>query len=336
MTPDNFDLLQHWLEQQKNYWNSLLDGQNGQPDDWQAVLDRCRTLDAERAELSEGMAQQVKGFSRHAEKLLQALQQPDSDLNADANLEQLVKQLSAHLQTQSGEAFFRQWQIPEPIQQLFQQLGIAPANFSSYPFLHNGLSRNAAQQQRQLTELVRSLTRFQDALSAYISVQNQLNQQTTDRMIEQLRDAPDKPDDLTTLYQIWVDCYEHCYQQTLQCEQYQTTYGELTNATLSLQQQARQYWQDEYRSLGLVPHLDYDQLLQQHHRLRKSHKQSQRRLNQLEQQLEQQQRQISQLQQLVQPQARPIDDAKAGSGNKATVNTTGADKRSAKKGGTKS
>ena len=77
--------------------------------------------------------------------------------------------------------------------------------------------------------------------------------------------------------------------------EFQAAYGALSNAVLQLQQQAKAYWLNEFRALGLVPEQDYNQLLQQHHALRKSHRQSQRQLKTFERQLEAQQRQIDAL-----------------------------------------
>ena len=69
-----------WLEQATSATGtSLLNGQSDAPLDWQAVLEHCQDLSQQQsssqAELTESMAQQVKGFNRFGEKLLHALQQ---------------------------------------------------------------------------------------------------------------------------------------------------------------------------------------------------------------------------------------------------------------------
>ena len=122
MEPNQFQQLQQWLESQKAHWQSLLAGRDSTPTDWQAVLDSCKELaqkqSGDQAELTESMAQQIKGFSHYGEQLLRSLTEPD----ASVDLEQAVHALSNHLQQQAGEAFYRHGLVPEPLQQLLQQL----------------------------------------------------------------------------------------------------------------------------------------------------------------------------------------------------------------------
>ncbi|WP_421863653.1 poly(R)-hydroxyalkanoic acid synthase subunit PhaE [Motiliproteus sp.] len=292
MNPSNLDQLNQWLEQQQAHWRGLLGDEPQPAADWQTLFDQGRQLNGQSAELTEAMIRQAKGFSDYGERLLQSLQQSDQP----DNLEQLVKALSAHLQTQADGAFYQQTQLPAPLQQLLQQMGLSPQQFSSFPFLHDSLNRNAERQQQQAAKLLQGLTRFQDALRLYIEQHHLINQQTTDRMIEQLKNAVEPPESLSVLHQIWVDCYEVSYKEKLEHQDYQRIYGELTNATLLMQCLIREYWQHEYRTFGLVPQQDYDQLLQQHHQLRKAHKKAERRQRKIEQQLLEQQHLLTQLQ----------------------------------------
>ncbi|RDE24462.1 hypothetical protein DV711_02415 [Motiliproteus coralliicola] len=292
MNPSNLDQLNQWLEQQQAHWRSLLGDEPQPAADWQTLFEQGRQLNGQSAELTEAMIRQAKGFSDYGERLLQSLQQS----NQPDNLEQMVKALSAHLQTQADGAFYQQTQLPAPLQQLLQQMGLSPQQFSSFPFLHDRLNRNAERQQQQAAQLLQGLTRFQDALRLYIEQHHLINQQTTDRMIEQLKNAVEPPESLSALHQIWVDCYEVSYKEKLEHQDYQSIYGELTNATLQMQCLIREYWQHEYRTFGLVPQQDYDQLLQQHHQLRKAHKKAERRQRKIEQQLFEQQHLLTQLQ----------------------------------------
>lgn len=300
MKSNQFDELQQWLETQTTHWQSLLTDQETAPGDWQTLLNRCRSLaqqqSDDQSELTESMVQQAKGFSRYGERLLRSLKHPDQ-----ANeLEHAVRDLSTHLQLQAGESFYRHWQLPEPLQQVLQQLGLSPSGFSSFPFLHSSINRSKDKHQLQLQQLQQALNEFSEVMGLYIELQNQVNQHTNDAMIEQLSGQDPAPDSLTELQQIWIECYEQCYQRQLGSSDYQQIYGRLGNAILSLQKQARDYWKQEYRGAGLVPSSDYSQLLQHHHKLRKSHKQSQRQVNQLQQALESQQQRLATLEQQLQ------------------------------------
>lgn len=292
MNPNPLDDLQQWLETQTAHWQSLLSDHESAPADWQTLLDSSRRLaepqSDDQRDLTESMVQQVKGFSRYGERLLRSLQRADPP----AELDQAVRDLSTHLQLQAGESFYRHWQLPEPLQQTLLQLGLSPSGFSSFPFLHSSINRSKDKHQQQFQQLQQSLTEFMETMSLYIELQNQVSQHTSDTMIQQLQDRNPKPETLSELHQIWVDCYEQCYQQQLGTQEYQQIYGRLGNAMLTMQKQAHDYWKQEYRSVGLVPNSDYAELLQHHHKLRKSHKQSQRQIHRLEQALQSQQQQL--------------------------------------------
>lgn len=313
MKSNQLDALQQWLATQTTHWQSLLTDHESDPADWQTLVDRCRSLASQQTEaqsdLTESMVQQAKGFSRYGERLLRSLKQPDQR----TELEQAVRELSTHLQIQAGESFYRHWQLPESLQQTLQQLGLSPSGFSSFPFLHSSINRSKDKHQQQLQQLQQALTEFSETMGLYIEQQNQVSQRTSEAMILQLRNQDPAPESLSELHQIWVDCYEQCYQQQLGTSDYQQIYGRLGNAILTLQKQSRDYWKQEYRGAGLVPSSDYAQLLQHHHALRKSHKQSQRQINQLEQTLEQQQQRLTRLElQLLQsqPAASALPDRK--------------------------
>ncbi|MFT6914449.1 MAG: hypothetical protein ACJAWL_000745 [Motiliproteus sp.] len=297
MNPNPLDELQQWIETQTAHCHSLLGDQETQPADWQALLDSSRTLTQqqpdEQRELTESMVQQARGFSRYGERLLRALKHQDSP----SHLDTAVRDLSSHLQLQAGEPFYRQWQLPEPLQQTLQQFGLSPSGFSSFPFLHSSINRNKDRHQQQLQQMQHALNEFTETLSLYIEQQNQISQRTSDSMILQLKQQEPAPESLAELHQTWVDCYEQCYHQQLGTPEYQQIYGRLGNAILALQQQAQDYWKKEYQGVGLVPSSDYDELLRHHHKLRKSHKQSQRQIKKLEQALESQQQQLTALQQ---------------------------------------
>ncbi|HEY5717966.1 MAG TPA: poly(R)-hydroxyalkanoic acid synthase subunit PhaE, partial [Motiliproteus sp.] len=146
--------------------------------------------------------------------------------------------------------------------------------------------------QQRVTDLAQELRRYNQLLVRYREQLLRLQQQVCQVMLQQTQQA--QPDSLTALHALWVDHYEHAYQRLLQQPDYQRLYGDLINSGMRLQQLGQRFWQDEYRMAGLVPRQDYDQLLQQHHTLRKQLRRSQRanarideRLAQLEQQLEQ-------------------------------------------------
>ncbi|MEH6650973.1 MAG: poly(R)-hydroxyalkanoic acid synthase subunit PhaE [Motiliproteus sp.] len=325
MDSNQLEQLQQWLESQKAHWQSLLGDGTSAPADWQAVIQSCQNLSSQQtpdqAELTASMAQQIKGFSQYGEQLLRALHQADSTdsskasaeattgdsakntQNTDFEIDQAVKTFSSHLHQQASEPFYRQLQLPDamqqPLHQLLQQLGLSPSEFTSFPFLHQGVGSQQSDQREKLLKISQTLTEFSDSMRAYSKSHQQINQLTSQLFSQKLhQQAP--PGTLNELHSLWVDCYEQNYQQQLHTDDYQHSYGRFCNATLSLQKQLRHYWQNEQRIIGLVPYHDYDQLLQSHHKLRKSHKQSQQKVKQLLHDSTHQQQRIDALEQQLQ------------------------------------
>lgn len=313
MDSNQLEQLQQWLESQKAHWQSLLGDGASTPTDWQAVIQSCQDLathqTADQAELTASMAKQIQSFSHYGEQLLRSLQQTASADNINKNpdtdfdLDQAINAFSNHLHQQASEPFYRQLQLPEamqqPFHQLLQQLGLSPSEFTSFPFLHQGLGRQQSNQRDKLLKISQTLTEFGDAMRDYSKRHQQINELTSQQLSEKLRQQT-PPETLSELHNLWVDCYEHNYKQQLLTEEYQHSYGRFTNATLSLQKQLRHYWQSEQRILGLVPYNDYDELLQSHHQLRKNHKKSLRKVEQLQHDSAQQQQRIDALEQQLQ------------------------------------
>ncbi len=282
MDNEQLNRLQDWLETQKVYWQSLMNGEETEATDWNTLLDSCRKLAEQQlppqnAEIAETMAQQAKGFCKYGELLLKTL---SKDTNPP-ELEEAVFEFSRHLQDQTGAAFIKQWQLPEQLVQFFSNLGISIPTLPGFPFFEQGFRSSQDHLKEKFSEAEQNFRDFRDALSDYAEIQDNINQATTHQLLATLK-AGEDPASLEDLYRLWVDHYESCYQQQLQTPSYQKTYSRLSNACLALQKLNHEYWEQEYRNFGLVPIKDYDLLLERHHKLRKSFKQSDKRSVELE------------------------------------------------------
>ncbi|MEH6626223.1 MAG: poly(R)-hydroxyalkanoic acid synthase subunit PhaE [Motiliproteus sp.] len=285
MDDEQLKTLQDWLETQKVYWQSLINGEDADAADWNTLLDSCRKmaeqqLPPQNAELAEAMAQQAKGFCKYGELLLRSL----SKENDSPNLDEAVFEFSRHLQDQTGAAFIKQWQLPEQLSHFFSNLGINIPSLPGFPFFEQGIRNSQDHFKTKLTEAEQTFREFRDALNDYVEIQKGINHTTTHQLLTTLK-AGEDPTSLEDLYRLWVDHYEKSYLEQLQTPGYQQTYSRLSNASLTLQKLNHEYWEQEYRSFGLVPLKDYDQLLERHHKLRKSLKVTSKKISQLEQQL---------------------------------------------------
>ncbi|MCW8885783.1 MAG: hypothetical protein OQK12_11090 [Motiliproteus sp.] len=279
-------VLQDWLETQKVYWQSLLNGEDGTSADWQTLMDSCQRLAEQQlpphnVELAETMAQQAKGFCRYGERLLRALQK-EGDI---PELEEAIAEFSRHIQDQTGSALIKQWQLPEQLNHFLANLGINIPSLPGFPFFQEGIRASHNHFKDKLTEAEQGMRDFRDAMNDYLEIQNDINQTTSHQLLTALK-AGEEPTSLEELYRLWVDHYEHCYLEQLKTNNYQQTYGRLSNASLALQKLNHEYWEQEYRNFGLVPLKDYDQLLERHHKLRKQFKQADKTIARMERKME--------------------------------------------------
>jgi len=293
-----FNELQQWLHSQQALWQQML-SQNVEIDaaaiDWQPLLDACHKLAEQQgaglqSELADAMAAQTRAFCRYGLGLLKQLREPDSS----GSVEMALFTLCQHLHEQAQRVLLRQWQLPELLARLLADQ--APQAEALNPFgVIEQLLRLLAQhsKQQRVVDLAAELQCFNHALLGYRERLQQLHRQVSQQMLTRTQ-GDTAPQSLAQLHDLWVECYEHAYQRMLQRSDYQRLYGELTNASLRLQQLGRAFWREEYRQAGLVPQQDYDQLLQQHHQLRKELRHSRRdgaalaeRLSTLAQSLEQ-------------------------------------------------
>ena len=293
------EILQDWLEVQKQYWQSLLNHEDASPGDWTELTNACRQLaeqhlPPQNSALAESMTFQAKEFSRYGEHLLKVLKDPD---NAP-KIEEIVFEFATHLQDRAGSALFKQWGLPDHLIQFLSNMDISPQTMPGFPFLQEGIKNSQNHLKDGLQEAEQRYREFRDALSQYIEIQKEINHDCCHQLIKTLKEG-DKIDSLSDLHSLWVNHYEDSYRKHLHTSVYQSSYGRLSNASLRLKKLSREYWEKEYRDLGLVPIKDYTQLLQRHHQLQKTVKKNTQHIEQLKDQLMQEKNNYSQrLQQL--------------------------------------
>ena len=280
------EILQDWLEVQKQHWQSLLNGEDVPASDWSDLTNTCHQI-AEQllpqsATLVESMTDQAKEFSRYGERLLKALGDPDNT----PNLEEIVFEFGNHVQNQTSSIFFKQRETPDHLSTFLSSLGINTPSLPGFPFIQEGIKNNHAHLKKGLKEAEQGFKEFRNALGEYIEIQKEINRDSCHQLLTALKEG-EKVESLSELHSLWAHHYERCYHQHLHTPAYQATYGRLSNASLMLKKLNRQHWEREYLDLGLVPLKDYTLLLERHHDLRKIVKKNTRQIEQLKQQLRQ-------------------------------------------------
>ncbi|OMH38710.1 poly(R)-hydroxyalkanoic acid synthase subunit PhaE [Motiliproteus sp. MSK22-1] len=280
------EILQDWLEVQKQHWQNLLNGEDVPASDWSDLTNTCHQI-AEQllpqsATLVRSMTDQAKEFSRYGEHLLKALSAPDSP----PDLEEIVFEFGSHVQDQTNSIFFKQLELPDHLSTFLSSLGADTLSLPGFPFIQEGIKNNQAHLKKGLQQAEQGFKEFRNALSEYIEIQKDINRDSCHQLLTALKEG-DKVESLSELHSLWAHHYERCYHQHLHTPAYQATYGRLSNASLMLKKLNRQHWEREYLDLGLVPLKEYTQLLERHHDLRKTVKKNTQQIEQLKQQLRQ-------------------------------------------------
>ncbi len=284
MKQDPLLQLQQWLDVQKACWQAILQSSDLDTSELDDLLSACRKavtahLPDQHSDLAEQMTTQLESFCRYGLNLLKTLNNTDT-----AALRSAIESLSQHLLQQLNTDFAKQWSIPEHLLQLLTNQQAQP--LPGLPFIQSLFTQQQGRSQHNSLELFNAYDAFCHAFNDHLTLQTRIIDATNNQLLETLGNDPEISS-LAQLHHLWIDAYEHHYALSLQDEEYQQSYGRLANAILELQLQIKRCWQEEYRSLGLVPYEDYRALLEQHHNMRRTVSTLTQRLDQLEAQLSQ-------------------------------------------------
>lgn len=271
MSEQLLNMMRQWLEQ-------LERGSDGAESNryWQQLRSQLSQAMPEggspfQADLLHRITRQSEHFCQFAADLLELCDEEQS-----VALDQLLDNFRHHLDQLSLDWVLSSWPLPEQLAAVLILLNgqDSPLNTSLKQLnllLQQLLGTLETQLQPSLRQQLRAglnrLEAFELAREHYLIQLGQIN----NRALQQLNQALTESSisDLEQLHQLWINCYEECYQQHLNQPDYQQAFGTLCNAAMAVRQGWQQQLEQFYSSCGLVTLSQYDELSRQHHELRR-------------------------------------------------------------------
>lgn len=274
-----------WLQEQLQRWQEMAQQMPLKSEQWQIFLDSLQIgpstdFGDQQANLLNLVKHQSEQFKHFAESLLQ-------QTRCDASHAQLVDQLQAYMQHQCNDLLSRQWHIPEPftgfmkdamfngassqapLRELLEQLAKTP-EIGSGPY-----------SPAQLRSLAQAVLDYQDSLQDYLQQYEYIFEQTGEDLKQLLDQSSSDIDSLNTLQDLWVECYEKAYRDTVFTEQYQTAHGRISNSLNRVRKLAFDSRDNKLKELGLVTRAELDSAIHQQHQLRKQVRRQQQEIDEL-------------------------------------------------------
>ncbi|GAA0684100.1 hypothetical protein GCM10009104_06740 [Marinobacterium maritimum] len=271
MSEQLLNMMRQWLEQLEQGQNSPHASRYWQELQSQLSQNASEGVSPLQADLLYRITRQSEHFRHFAADLLKLCDEQQSIAP-----EQLIDSFRQHLDQLSLDWVLSNWPLPE---QLAATLALLTGQDSP---LHAGLKQlNPLLQQllgilepqlqpsvlQQLRNNLNLLEAFERARERYLLQLGHINSEALVRLGHEL--AGSSISDLEQLHHLWFRCYEECYQQRLNQQDYQQAFGALCNAAMAM----RQGWQQQldllYARCGLVTLSQYDELSRQHHELRR-------------------------------------------------------------------
>ncbi|WP_299196916.1 poly(R)-hydroxyalkanoic acid synthase subunit PhaE [uncultured Amphritea sp.] len=287
MTENSGSGTDNWLQEQLQRWQEMA-GQltSMQPEKWQQFLDSFQggpTTDFsdQQANLLNLVKSQAAQFSHFADSL--------RDKNSDnLSTDQLVEQMQHYMQQQCNEMLSRQWNLPEPFATLMKDALLNPESLSQTPFreLLEQLAKspeigNGPYSPAQIRSLAQAVIDYQDSLHGYLQQYDQIFNQTGVDLKQLLDQQTNDIDSVKTLQNLWVECYEKAYRETVFTEQYQACHGRISNSLNRVRQLAFNNRDKKLKEFGLVTREELDSTIRAQHRMRKQLRRQQQEIDEL-------------------------------------------------------
>nr|WP_019622279.1 poly(R)-hydroxyalkanoic acid synthase subunit PhaE [Amphritea japonica] len=277
-----------WLQEQLQQWQETLQANNpAAGESWQSFLNSIQAPDMtdfsdQQANLIGLVKTQTDQFSRFTEALLQSKKQPALDT------EVLVDQFQDYMQAQCNELLSRQWNIPEPLASMFKNSLLTAESLESTPMreMLEQLAKSpeigsGSYSPAQMRSIAQACIDYQDALGDYLQQYDQIFSQTGDDLKQLLQNQNTEIDSVKALQNLWVDCYENAYRDTVFTDQYQNSHGRISNSLNRVRKLAFSSRDKKLKELGLVTREELDSTIRQQHKMRKHLRQQQQEIDEL-------------------------------------------------------
>lgn len=291
MSDDLKQQMDSWLSAQQAYWQTLGDhaDEARSPENWLAFVKRWQATAGEElpqqfSQLIEVLGTQSHNFNEYAESLLRHFRQGGTQ----KEFEDAATEFQQYMQKQTTDLLMRQWQLPEQIASLFKTHSFRDDLLFENPFisgvkslLETPVVGSDPELQARSRDGIKLLLEYQEALAAYIEHYGQINQEATHRMMVRIGEQSEPVETLQQLHDIWVDCYESAYSDTVFTDAYQKAHGRISNALMALRKFGQECRDIFFQSVGLATRKGLDTALQRQHQLRKEMRLTRRELGAL-------------------------------------------------------
>lgn len=276
-----------WLQEQLQRWQEIAQQLPLQPEQWQVLFDSIQAgpitdFSDQQAKLLDLVKRQSEQFSHLAKSLLETL-------SVNGSTDQLVEQLQHHMQYQCKDILSRQWHLPEPLASLFKESILNSESVSQAPLreLLEQLAKKPAigtdpYNPLQVRALAQAMLDYQDSLHNYLQQYEQIFQQTGEDLKQRLDQPTTDIDSIKALHNLWIECYEKAYRETVFTEQYQACHGHLSNSLNKIRKLTFSSRDKQLKEFGLVTREEFDSAIRQQHQLRKQLRQQQQQIDELQ------------------------------------------------------
>ncbi|SEQ37192.1 poly(R)-hydroxyalkanoic acid synthase, class III, PhaE subunit [Amphritea atlantica] len=287
MTESSGSTSDNWLQEQLQRWQEMAEQlTHKQPEQWQQFLNSFQggaqtDFSDQQADLLNLVKAQSAQFSQFAESL--------RDKHSGAlSTDQLVEEMQSYMQQQCNDLLSRQWNLPEPFASLMKNAAFAPETLSQAPFreLLEQLARspeigNGPYSPAQLRSLAQAVIDYQDSLTEYLKQYDHIFNQTGADLKQQLEQQTADIDSVKALQNLWIECYEKAYRDTVFTDQYQACHGRISNSLNRVRKLAFHSRDIKLKEFGLVTREELDSTIRQQHQLRKQLRRQQQEIDEL-------------------------------------------------------
>lgn len=292
----------NWLQEQLQQWQEAIQANGpatGEP--WQSFLKSIQAPDMtdfsdQQANLISLVKSQTEQFSRFTESLLQSVklhtgsadsQTADID-KPSINIEALVDQFQRYMKTQCNDLLSRQWNMPEPLASLLKNSALTSESLKTAPIrdILEQLAKSpeigsGSYSPAQMRSLAQACIDYQDALSDYLQQYDHIFSQTGDDLKQLLQQQNTEIDSIKGLQNLWVECYEKAYRDTVFTDQYQNSHGRVSNSLNQVRKLAFNSRDKKLKELGLVTREELDSAIRHQHKMRKQVRKQQQEIDEL-------------------------------------------------------
>lgn len=287
MTQSSASGTDNWLQEQLQRWQEMAEQlTQSKSEQLQQFLDsfQCGPItdfSDQQANLLKLVKSQTQQFSHFAESL--------RDTTSDTlSTDTLVDQMQSYMQQQCNELLSQQWNLPEPFAALMRDTLLKPDSLSQTP-LRELLEQLAKSPEigtgpyspSQVRALARAVIDYQDALADYLQQYEQIFNQTGVDLKQLLEQQTADIDSVKVLQNLWIECYEKAYRDTVFTDQYQASHGRISNSLNRVRKLAFESRDKKLKELGLVTREELDSTIRQQHQLRKQLRRQQREIEEL-------------------------------------------------------